>query len=490
VFRGANPYSMASVVLSFLAFMGLFAVVGTLSIRRKRSAVDDYLLASRSVNPWLTGLSSVVTNNSGYMFIGLIGFTYSHGVSALWLTAGWIVGDAVAWYLVHPRLREVSGASPAETVGALVGEQFGENARPITVLLGVVTIAFLATYAAAQLNAGSKALYVMFDWNVEVGALAGAGIVLLYSYAGGIRASIWTDAAQSVVMMLAMISLAALCLLELGGPTGLWHDLRALDAALVNPVPDDLRFGFALYLVGWLFAGFGAVGQPHILVRTMALREAGLVKVARRVYFGWYVPFAAAAVVVALSARVMMPDVGAFDPELALPLLAGELMPGVLVGIVLAGIFAATISTADSQLLTCAAAFTQDIFPRAGQTYTRAKLGTAVTTALVLAVVVAAPANVFDLVVVAWSALGAGVGPLLLVRLHGRPPPVAVAVTMICAGVAVSVAWGLVLGWTMDIYELLPGMMAGSAVYAVWRGWMRLRRDSIPPPEDEGGNGP
>lgn len=467
---------MNPVIVSFLVFLALFAAVGTLSMRRRRSAVDDYLLASRAVNPWLTGLSSVVTNNSGYMFIGLIGFTYSAGLSAIWLTLGWIAGDLMAWYLVHPRLRAVSEASPAETVGALLAEPCGKGARLIAAVLGVVTIVFLATYAAAQLNAGSKALYVMFGWNIGVGALLGAGIVLLYSYAGGIRASIWTDAAQSVVMMLAMVSLAVLCLVEVGGPAGLWRGLRALDPALVDPIPRDLRFGFTLYLIGWLFAGFGAVGQPHIVIRTMALSEARLIRTARRVYFGWYLPFATAAVLVALSARVIMPEADAFDPELALPKLANDLMPGVLVGVVLAGIFAATISTADSQLLTCAAAFTQDIVPGAGQSYWKVKLGTAGTTVLVLVVVMLAPASVFQLVIVSWSALGAGIGPLMLVRLYGRPPPAPVAIAMIGAGLATSIVWGLVLGWTMDLYELFPGMAAGGAVYGSWRAWAALGR--------------
>ena len=465
---------MLPVVASFLGFLILFAVIGTLSIRRKKAAVDDYLLASRSVHPWLAGLSSVVTNNSGYMFIGLIGFTYSEGLSAVWLMVGWITGDIMAWYTVHPRLRAVSETASAETVGALIAEPYGRGARLVAMVLGGVTIVFLATYAAAQLNAGSKALHVMFGWDVGIGAVLGAGIVLLYSYAGGIRASIWTDAAQSVVMMISMLSLAGLCLYETDGLEGLFDGLRAIDPSLVDPIPADLQFGFALYLMGWIFAGFGAVGQPHILIRTMALSEARLIRVARQVYFAWYLPFAVAAVLVALAARVIMPETGDFDPELALPTLATELMPGVFVGLVLAGVFAATISTADSQLLTCAAAFTQDIMPDTGQTYWQVKLGTAGTTVLVLIVVAFAPANVFELVIVSWSALGAGIGPLMMVRLYGRTPPVGVALAMIFAGLGVSILWGLALGWTDDLYELLPAMLAGGAVYALWRLWAAL----------------
>lgn len=438
-------------------------------MRRKRTAVDDYLLASRSVSPWLAGLSAVVTNNSGYMFIGLIGFTYDQGISAVWLVVGWIVGDIAAWYIVHPRLRDVSETSPSETVGGLVSEAVTGPRRPVEVALALVTIVFLATYAAAQLNAGSKALHVMFDWNIGAGAAIGAGIVLLYSYAGGIRASIWTDAAQSVVMIAAMTALAALCLWEVGGVRSMWQGLAAVDPALTNPIPPDLRFGFTAFVLGWIAAGFGVCGQPHILVRTMALNDKRRLWIARRVYFAWYIPFAVLTVIVALCGRLIISDTGSFDAELALPLLANQLMPGILVGLVLAGIFAATISTADSQLLASAAAITQDLLPRVGQSYVKVKMGTVGVTLGALGIITLAPASVFDLVIIAWSGLAAGIGPLMLVRLFGAPVRPATALIMIAAGVSTTVIWRFGLGWTDDIYEILPGMLAGGVVYAVAR---------------------
>ncbi len=460
---------MLTVALSFLFFLALFVVVGTLSMRRKRTKVDDYLLASRQVNPWLAGLSSVATNNSGYMFIGLIGYAYAEGIAASWLVIGWLVGDLVAWYLIHPQLRRESDTSPAETVGGLIVETVRGPRRPVLIALGLVTLTFLATYAAAQLNAGSKALYVMFDWPVEVGALLGAGLVLVYSYAGGIRASIWTDAAQAAVMIVAMAALAALCLIEIGGPADLFRALEAIDPTLTDPIPRDLRFGFALFLAGWFMAGLGVAGQPHILIRTMAMESRRAVRTARRVYFAWYVPFATMAVLVALAARVLLPDSGAFDAELALPLLAEELMPGLLVGLVLASVFAATISTADSQLLTSAATITQDLFPGVGQSYMKVKLGTAGVTLAALVVVFFAPSNVFDLVIVAWSGLAAGLGPLMVLRLYRVPVGHRTALAMIAVGVGVAALWGLGLGLTDDIYEVLPATAAAFLTFALAR---------------------
>lgn len=460
---------MSLVAVSFLASLLLFVVIGMLSMRKKTASVEDYLVASHSVGPWLTALSSVVTNNSGYMFIGLIGYTYAQGLSAIWLMAGWIAGDWVAWHTVHPRLRRVSELQPANTIPAFLANRGGRVERRVARAAGLVTLVFLTSYAAAQLTAGSKALHVMFDWPEAAGAVAGAGIILLYSFAGGIRASIWTDAAQAVVMLGAMLALVVICMLRLGSPVALLSLLAAEDPSLVRLVPADLEFGFLAFVLGWIAAGLGVVGQPHILIRIMALRSTELIRKTRRIYFTWYVPFAFATVAVGLYARILLPETSAFDPELALPELAQRFLPSLLVGFVLAGLFAATISTADSQLLACSAAISQDLVPGMGQSYWKAKIATAVVTLAVLAVAVTSGTTVFALVIISWSGLAAGLGPLMLGRLYWGSLPPGRSVAVIASGVATVIVWRFILGWGDDVYEILPGMISGIAVYGAMR---------------------
>lgn len=469
---------MTTTIASFVAFLLLFTGIGALSVRRSRHSVDDYLLAGRSTGPVLIGLASVVTNNSGYMFIGLIGFTYAFGLPAIWLTVGWITGDLIAWFTVHPALRRRSQDVVTETVPGFMATENGRMDRALAVALSAVTVVFLGTYAAAQLNAGSKALFVLLHWNYAAGAVIGAVIVTLYCFAGGIRASIWTNAAQSFVMIAAMFALLAFAMADVGGPASLLRELRRIDPALTRPFPEGLAFGFVPYLLGWIAAGLGVSGQPHILICTMALRSASVIRTARRVYFLWYVPFSAAAVGVALYARVLLPDIATFDPELALPRMAQLFMPGVLVGLVLAGLFAATISTADSQILACSAAFSQDILPNVGQSYWKTKLATLAVTAFVLTVALTASANVFSLVIIAWSGLAAGLGPLMMVRLLGRPIDTATGLLMIAGGLGAVLLWRFGLRYTMDVYEILPGMATGLALYPVGRLAARLRARS------------
>ena len=454
---------------TFLRVMLAFVVIGALSMRRKAASVEDYLTASSQVPPWLVGLSAVATNNSGYMFIGLIGFTFVEGISAAWLAFGWLVGDLAAWYTIHPAVRRFSEVHPVNTVPALIAHRGERAGGALRVVAGMLIIVFLAVYAAAQLMAGGKVLNVVFDWPPWLGVIGGAVVVLVYSFAGGLRASIWTDAAQSFVMLFGMLALVIAGLVDIGGPTTLWRTLTGIDAALTTLVPEGLVFGFPLFLLGWIAAGLGVAGQPHLIVRTLALRSPGEIRRARRVYFAWYLPFAIMTVLVGLYARALFEGAPAMlDPELALPLMAQTYLPDIGVGIVLAAVVAAAMSTADSMLLSTSAAVSQDIFHRFGQSYVRTKLGTALVTVAVVLIAVAAPANVFELVILAWSGLGATLGPALAVRVLGWPLSYPTAFAMVMAGLGGVLGWRA-LGLQDAVYEILPGFLCAAAAYGTGR---------------------
>lgn len=188
------------IMISFGFFLMLFVGVGILSTLKQKATTEDYLLAGRNVSPWLVALSAIATWNSGFMFIGMIGLTYTLGLSAMWLAIGLIVGDYIMSTFVHARLRQNSEKHESLTYAGALATWNGTNYRWVRLVGGLVTVLFLCAYAAAQLNAGSKALHVLFGWDYSVGAIIGCVMVVAYCFAGGIRASIWTDAAQSIVM--------------------------------------------------------------------------------------------------------------------------------------------------------------------------------------------------------------------------------------------------------------------------------------------------
>lgn len=458
------------VASSFVVFLLLFIGVGIYSGLRQQTTTEDYLLASRGANPWLTGLSTVATGNSGFMFIGLIGFTYTIGIAAAWVLIGWISGDYLAWLLIHRRLRQTSEQTDSSTVVSFLSQEQAEG-RWLTLLSGLITIAFLSIYAATQLQAGSKALSVIFGWDYAIGIVLGAVIVTIYCFAGGIRASIWVGSIQSTLMILSMVILLVVAVMYSGGLGGLWQQLQAADPSLLSLAPRDLRFGAVPFVLSWLVAGFGVVGQPHIMSRIMAIDSTENVSIARNVYAVLYVVFAIAALGVGLTARVLLPDLMAVDTELALPQLAENLLPALLVGVVLSGLFAATISTADAQILTCSATLTQDVLPWAGQSYRLAKVGTLVVSFLILGVALVGNDNVFVLATIAWSTLAAGLGPLMVVRAFAWRVRTPVAFTMMIVGVATALWWRLGIGLADSACEALPGMMAGAAVFLLAQLW-------------------
>jgi sodium/proline symporter len=451
---------------SFIFFLLMFAVIGGLSSMRRQQTTEDYLVAGRNVPPWLAGLSAVATNNSGYMFIGMIGLTYTTGLSSIWLMIGWILGDLAASLLIMKKVRLATEAHDVHSFGGLLAQWHHTEFNLLRRVTGVLTILFLGAYAAAQFTAGSKALHVLFGWHISTGAIIGAFLVLLYSYSGGIRASIWTDAAQSFVMLASMAMLMWTAADHLGTPTHIWHALSQVSPTYTAWFPGHSWTGAILFVAGWVFAGFGVAGQPHIVIRYMVLDDVDNLGRFRLYYYSWFVAFYSATIVVGLLARLLLPDAGSFDAELALPMISEQLLPGVLVGLMLAGLFAATMSTADSLILSCSASLTRDLLPEHKSGYAATKLATGAVVLVALALSLSGDKSVFALVLIAWGLLAAAFVPLLTVYALGRRPSEAMALLMMGTGVGVFLLWRE-LGLSAVAYEAMPAIAAGLAVYLI-----------------------
>ncbi len=473
-------------LLSFGFFMLMFVVIGLLSMLRREETGADYLLCGQTVQPWLVALSAIATNNSGYMFIGMIGFTYTYGLPSVWLMIGWIMGDFLTSLVVHKKLRVTTEQQNIHSFAGALSTWHGSNYRVLRMVSGTLTVLFLGTYAAAQLNAGGKALFVLFGWQYGAGAVVGAVIVLLYCFAGGIRASIWTDAAQSIVMIGAMVTMLWVALVKIGGWNAFTLALTRVSPHYMDWFPNDLSVhGWAgpfLFVAGWLFAGAAVIGQPHIMVRFMTMDDPDRMWRVRLYYYGWFTAFYAITICVGLAARLLLPETANFDAELALPTLAHHLLPPVLTGLVLAGLFAATISTADSQIISCTAAITRDFPTRRLHGYKATKLATLFVTVLALGIALVHNESVFTLVLVAWSALAAAFGPLMIVYALDQRPTEGLTLTMVIGGILIVLGWRY-LGWDQTIvYEVMPGMLGGLGIFLVGKklGWAETVEERDP----------
>jgi SSS family transporter len=461
---------MSTVVISFLVFLGIFVLIGVSSSLVSKGSNSDYLLAGHDIPPWLAALSAVATNNSGYMFIGLIGFTYTSGLQSIWLMVGWILGDLVMAKYVHKKLRSNTEKQKLLSFGGVLSRWHGTDYRKLRLLVGLITVAFLGVYAAAQFKAGSKALHVLFDWNYNTGAIIGAIIVFAYCLSGGIRASIWTDAAQSFVMILAMALLFIMGLDKVGGFSGLVTELNQVSPTFLSirptGLPWDHSLGVMLFIAGWVFAGFGVIGQPHIMIRFMTIDHTDNMKKTQTYYYSFYILFTILTYGVGLVSRVLLPEASNFDAELALPTLSQQLLPDVLIGVVLAGLFSATMSTADSQVLSCSAAFTRDIIPKEKDTLIITKLTTAFVTIVALIIALYGGQNVFELVVLSWSVLAASFGPLLFIYSLNKKVSEVVGILMVVNGFGMTLLWRT-MGLSGAFYEVGPGILAGLLTYFI-----------------------
>jgi SSS family transporter len=453
-------------VISFLVVLLAFLLVGVSSIYFSRGTKEDYYLASSSIPPLFVGLSAVATNNSGYMFIGVIGYTYANGLASIWLMIGWIAGDYLASTFVHSRLRAATERSGEVSYAGVLSNWTGDNSVGLQRVAALISLVFLLAYAGAQLVAGSKALYVLLGWPIWSGAVVGAVLVMCYCWAGGIRASIWTDAAQSVVMILAMTLLLVVATASLGGLSEALDKMHAVEG-FMDWIPKDLAFpglaGGLIFAMSWLFAGLSVIGQPHIMVRFMALEDTGQMRRARMWYYAWFTAFYMLATAVGMLSRIYIADPGNFDAELALPTMAQQLLPGFGAGLILAGIFAATMSTADSLILSCSSAVTHDLLPHKIENTRLIKTGTLLITLVALFWALLNKQSVFHLVILAWSGLASAFAPLLIALCLGLRPSKATSLIAIFTGLTVALLWRF-LDLHEAIYEGMPGILAGLAV--------------------------
>jgi sodium/proline symporter len=457
------------ILISFLFFLGLFAGVGLASMRVKEDTTDDYLVAGRGMHPALAALSAVSTWNSGYMFIGAVGFTYMMGYNVIWMAVASMAGQLVAWAWLYKFIQQEGRERNVRSLSSLVAEKAG---APEAKLAAILSVLFLSIYAAAQLTSGGKALLVMLGWDELIGILIGFVLVVAYCYAGGIRASIWTDAVQSCVMIVGSLILCWIALGEVGGFSGLNSELNSQDPALTNIMPPGLMFGISMWAFAFFLGGLAVAGQPQVVSRIMTLDSDSDRKQAMVWFFVWQTPFIIMITFIGLASRVLF-DSADFDPELGLPMLAMGTMPALGVGMILASIFAATMSTADSQVLACTAAITDDVKPEWREDHKTTKKVTLVVAAFATAISIAGlyvPGgdSVFKLVVLAVYGLGSVFVPLLIIRWAGFKPDSTHSIVMMTSAFSAVIMWSIlpaIMGWKTvagadGIFPSVPGMGA------------------------------
>jgi sodium/proline symporter len=464
---GANT----QVYVAFSLYFLIIVLIGILVARFSSAGIGEYFLAKRKMHPAVVALSAVTSGRSSWLILGVTGMAFARGISAVWAVVGYIVVELFLFLFVGKRLRRYTEISDDITIPDFLESRFKDRSHLLRVLSAIIIIVFMVAYVAAQFNAGGKAFCASFGMTPFQGVLITATIVLLYTILGGFMAVALTDFVQGIFMIVALVVVPAVAILDQGGLGTVLSNLSVQDAALIDPV--SLGAGA---LIGFLGIGFGSPGNPHILVRYMAIRDARQLRASAWIGTIWNVVMAWGAVFIGLVGRAIYRSQEALpqaDTESLFPCLAARYLHPFVFGLVLASVFAAIMSTVDSQLLVAASAVVRDLFQkiaRRGAELSQRGLVTAsriVVIALgVVALVLGAVAKklVFWLVLFAWAGLGASLGPPVILSLFWKRTTKWGVVTGLISGTVLTIVWNQTPALKSRMYELVPAFLVSAAL--------------------------
>lgn len=466
-------------LISLAAYFILMLGIGLYAWRKSTEDSEGYLLGGRNLSPAVAALSAGASDMSGWLLLGLPGALYAAGLVEAWIGIGLFVGALVNWIVVAPRLRQqTEDLGNALTIPEFLANRFPNRAVALRVISAVIIVTFFSVYTASGLVAGGKLFETSFAGlfgniggmsDYATGLWVTAGVVLAYTMVGGFLAVSLTDFVQGLIMVTALVVMPLVVMFGPGGASG----------ASIVAVPQEgfLSLTHGLTFIGFLSAvtwGLGYFGQPHIIVRFMALRSVADVPRARTIGMSWMGVCLIGTIGVGLAGRAYVERNGMTleDPETIFILLADTLFHPLVTGFLLAALLAAVMSTISSQLLVASSSLTEDfyrLFLRKNASERESvNIGrlSVLAVALVAIVIAGDPdSQVLGLVSNAWAGFGAAFGPLIILSLTWHRMTGDGALAGLVTGAVVVIAW-IALGWNASfmggpgVYEIIPGFIA------------------------------
>ncbi|MCK5860777.1 MAG: sodium/proline symporter [Abyssibacter sp.] len=443
----------SAIILTTLVAYKLFLIgIGLWAQRRTRDA-SDYFLGDRQLGPLVAAISYSASSSSAWTLLGMSGAAFVMGVSALWLVAGSVSGMLVAWFYVAPRLMQLSHRNGLLTLTDVVAWDCRGPWRGAIVLTSSVIVLFaLSFYVAAQFQGAGNTFHQTFDLSLTRSITIGAVIILIYTLLGGFWAVSLTDTIQGLLMAVAAILLPVAALVKIGGFQDFWDGLLAVSSpeqlSLTGRNTGLLALGFIGGIAG---ISFGTFGQPHLLVRFMALRDGSALRQARWITIAWFLVVFGGMCFLGLAGHVLLNTLE--NPEFVFFAMTDALFPTVVGAILVAAVLSAIMSTADSQLLVGASVVAHDLgltrrFP--SRQLLIARMAMIGLTVIAVVISVTLPSTIFQRALLAWTALGASFGPLVFFR--------AASIAVHPAGVFAAIATGFL---TATLFHFFPEAATG-----------------------------
>jgi len=454
------------VIVTLVVYKLVLIGIGIWASRRNRDE-EDFFLGGRGLGPLVAAISYSSSASSAWTLLGLSGAAYVLGVRVVWIALGSITGMLVAWYWIGPRLMRFSREHDQITLtDFLAFDAVGGARQGIVVATSAIVIFTFAFYVAAQFQGAGNTFSSTFDLGMTESILLGALIIMVYTLLGGFWAVSVTDTLQGLLMAFTALALPVAALLTVGGVDGFLSGLRAVS----TPEQLSLTGGNAGLVavgvvIGSLGIGFGTYGQPHLLVRFMAVRDERALRQARIITIAWYLLVFLGMCFVGLVGHVL--HQGIDNPETVFFLLTESLFPPLVGAVLLAAVLSAIMSTADSQLLVAASAIAHDLglgrgHPGRKLFYSRVAIVMLVVFAVVVALYL--PEKIFSRVLFAWIALGSAFGPTVFLRLGGVDLKSGGVLASILTGFSLAVLFYLMPNTPGDILERLVPFCAALVV--------------------------
>ncbi|HAQ06667.1 MAG TPA: sodium/proline symporter PutP [Bacillus bacterium] len=447
-----------SLAIYFIAMIliGLYAY-------RKTSDLSDYMLGGRGLGPSVTALSAGASDMSGWMLMGLPGAMYTSGISSAWIAIGLSVGAYLNYLILAPRLRTYTElANDSITIPDFLENRFSDGTKILRSVSAIVIIIFFTLYTSAGLVSGGTLFESAFGLDYSWGLFLTAGVVIVYTLFGGFLAVSLTDFVQGVIMFLALVLVPVVAFTELGGPGNVMETVGGIDPTLMDLFKGTTFLGI-MSLLAW---GLGYFGQPHIIVRFMAIKSMEDLKPARRIAMTWMIVSIIGALAVGLVgiAYVSVNNVTLENPETVFIMFANILFNPYITGFLLAAILAAIMSTISSQLLVTSSALTEDFYKAFFRREATDKELVFVGRAAVLLVALVGIAlsytpndTILSLVGNAWAGFGAAFGPVMILSLYWNQMNRWGALAGIVVGAFTVIIWISIPGLSAFMYEMIPG---------------------------------
>ena len=461
-------------LLAFVLYLGIMIYVGLKNASKNNSSAD-FFLGGRKVGPWVTALSAEASDSSAWLLMGLPGLCYLGGIQeSVWTAVGLIIGTYLSWLFVAKPLRKCSIAfGDSITIPEFLSNRFKDKTHLLSIVSVIFIVLFFTIYTASGFVACAKLFNSVFGLNYHAGLAIGLVVILCYTITGGYTAVCTTDFIQGSLIFVAFVISTIIVIFSIGSGntpvsvSDVFNNFQTLAGT-------ELQSFNGMGIVSALAWGLGYFGMPHIIVRFMGIRSNSEIGKARRIGIVWMVISYIGAILIGTLGTVYLKKYGitldSVSAETVFSATMQNMYPAFIAGIFLCAILAASMSTADSQLLAASSAVSQDIFKGLIKKDAEEKdvLNVSRFTVFLIALIALfmslnPNSSIFSLVSFAWSGFGGTFGPLVLLALYWKRTTAAGAIAGLVCGGIVDVIWHYIpasVAPIFGLYEIVPAFLA------------------------------